>query len=327
MGQLAAVYGGHLVPVNCAMAIRGELASIPAMIHYTPLRYPGGKRRLFDLVVRLLEHNDLSDIEYVEPFAGGAGVALALLFQDYASTVHLNDFCPGVYAVWHTILNETEWLCRRIESVKVSMQTWKRQRAVYDRRDTADLDDLGFAALFLNRTNRSGIIRGGVIGGKAQTGDWSLDVRFNKPALIERIRKIRRFRDRITLHRMDAHDFTKTVVRKMGGKPFIFFDPPYIERCNQLYLNEYTVDDHRKLSEQVACLRHPWIVTYDLAALKHELYGDLRRIVYSLRYTAHTKHTGQEVMYFSDRLELPQATKLLVPRMQLVRHKCRLSVA
>ena len=69
------------------------------------------------------------------------------------------------------------------------MAEWRQQREVYGRRETADLDELGFATLFLNRTNRSGIIGGGVIGGKQQHGAWGLDARFTKSDLVQRIKK------------------------------------------------------------------------------------------------------------------------------------------
>ena len=166
------------------------------MPFYTPLRYPGGKRRLSTVVMRLLEENGLKDIQYAEPYAGGSAVALSLLFEEYASTVHINDLSRPVYAFWYAVLNNTAELCRRIDRTKVNMREWRRQRAVYERRDKAELDDLGFAALFLNRANRSGIIGGGVIGGKDQSGEWGIDARFNKTEITQRIQKIGRFSKR-----------------------------------------------------------------------------------------------------------------------------------
>ena len=277
------------------------------MSFHAPLRYPGGKRRLLTFVSRLLEANQLWNVQYVEPFAGGASLALALLYGEYASRIHINDLSRPIFAFWYAALNDTDQLCRRIEHSEVTMDEWHRQRKIYESSDEANLSELGFATFFLNRTNRSGIIGGGVIGGKDQSGNWKLDCRFAKKDLIRRIRNVSRYRSRIHLYQQDALDFTDDVVSGLDGNVLVFYDPPYIERGQSLYLDNYGLEDHRRLAIRVSKLSQPWIVTYDYdSSVRHELFPRNRCLEFELSYSAQSRHHGREAMFLADCLRLPE---------------------
>ncbi|MYA19723.1 MAG: DNA adenine methylase [Chloroflexi bacterium] len=276
------------------------------MPFYTPLRYPGGKRRLAHPVARLIETNHLVDVEYVEPYAGGASIALALLFNEYVSKIHINDLSRPVFAFWSSVLDATEALCQRVEATPVTAAEWKRQREIYLRSDDADLFDLGFATFFLNRTNRSGILSGRMIGGMNQTGRWKLDARFSKRELTRRIRKIGRYRTRIAVSQEDAASFIGSLSPVVGPNALFFVDPPYIDAGENLYLNDYSLDDHRQLERQIAELDNHWIVTYDYdAAARHRLHHDRTRVSFALSYSAQHRRLGREAMFLSDSLRLP----------------------
>ena len=155
----------------------------------SPLRYPGGKGRLSGFIRQIFEDNELLDGHYVEPYAGGAGLALNLLFLDYASCIHLNDIDRSVFAFWHSVVNSPDALCKLIRDTPVTVDQWQKQKVIHRSPDKQSLLDLGFATFFLNRCNRSGILMGGIIGGQKQEGTWKIDARYNKSDLCRRIEK------------------------------------------------------------------------------------------------------------------------------------------
>lgn len=279
----------------------------PRPSFYTPLRYPGGKGKLVPYVKKIMEANNLVDGSYVEPYAGGAAVAMELVLQEYAKKVYINDISSGVAAFWRSLLDDTDRLCALIQNTKVTIEEWNLQKEIQKEADARDDLALGFSTFFLNRTNRSGILGAGVIGGKGQTGKWKLDARFNKDDLIRRIYAIARVRDRIEFHQLDAIKFLDLIAPRLPAKSLIYLDPPYYVKGSDLYLHHYQHDDHIKIAKRVARLKSKnWIVSYDNAEPIHGMYKDFPGITYGLSYSAQDRYKGTEVMFFSKKLIIPE---------------------
>lgn len=275
------------------------------MPFFSPLRYPGGKRKLTNFIKMIFRENNLMDGDYIEPYAGGASVALSLLFDEYARFIHINDLDRSVYAFWYSVLNETDALCRMISDTPINMDMWLQQKKVLAD-SSAPLLETGFSTFYLNRTNRSGIITGGVIGGKSQSGTWKLDVRFNKADLIQRIEKIARYKNRIYLYNFDASTFLSQIIPGLPLSSFVYLDPPYYVKGTQLlYANFYEPDDHLAVSQIVTSLKNKWIISYDNVEEIKSLYSRFRFIEYDLSYSAQDKYRGAEIMFFCESLEIP----------------------
>jgi DNA adenine methylase len=278
------------------------------LLHFTPLRYPGGKGKLAAYVKQVIRANDLFDGEYVEPYAGGAAVALELLFQEYVSRVHINDLSRPIFSFWKAVLDDCDELCRLIKDTPLSVASWDRQKNVFaNPSDQSDLQ-LGFATFFLNRTNRSGILNAGVIGGRDQTGPWKLDARYNAKELIFRIESIAKMRSRIALTQSDALALLRSGLGIWPKKTLIYLDPPYYEQGRKLYYDYYKADDHADLSAFIADNMNDchWIVSYDNVAPIKTLYANFRSIVYNVGYSARESRLGSEVMFFAPKISIPE---------------------
>ncbi len=272
----------------------------------TPLRYPGGKGKLTDFIKLVFTHNDLLDGHYIEPYAGGSGIALNLLFHGYVTSIHLNDLNPAVFAFWHSVLNKPDELCQAIHDVKIDMDEWYKQKHIQSNPHEHSTLELGFSTFFLNRANRSGILLGGVIGGKKQDGPWKLDARFKKENLIHRIEKIALYKSRIRLYNLDAADLIETVLPTLPQKTLVYLDPPYYVKGKGLYENHYGHEDHEKIAKLVReKITLPWVVSYDHTPEIMEMYKDCNTITYGINYSAQNRYKGAEAMFFSDKLIVP----------------------
>lgn len=250
-------------------------------LFHSPLRYPGGKNCIYRFMVELIHENGLEGYSYAEPFAGGAGLALHLLADGIVSEVYLNDLDKSIYSFWDAIINRSDDFCNWIMAVPVTMDTWKWAKEIYNNVGRSEPFELAKATFFLNRSNVSGIIKGGPIGGPLQTGKYKIDARFNKEDLIQRITEIKAYRKKIHLSSLDGVEFLKKLNRKR--KPiFIYIDPPYVKKGADLYMNSFDERHHIELRNQIIKLRKDWLISYDNADLIRRLYPTMKKYVYSL---------------------------------------------
>ena len=275
------------------------------MVFPSPLRYPGGKKKLASYVERIVIENDIEGGTYIEPFAGGANIALHLLFKEKVSKIVINDIDRSIYAFWYSVLYECDALCRLIADTPINMESWHQQKSIQNHKEDTELLKLGFSTFFLNRTNRSGIIRAGVIGGKNQNGIWKMDVRFNKSELTRRIEKIARYAGRIELYNMDAMAFINRIHHEIDTHTLVYFDPPYYNQGAALYANFYSHSDHAELANFIKHLECKWMLTYDFTDEVIALYHDIERYLLTLSYTAQRKTRGNEMIAFSPGLIVP----------------------
>ena len=273
----------------------------------SPLRYPGGKSALTELLRRIRRLNDLGDRMIAEPFAGGACASLSLLFLEETHRIVVNDADRAIQDFWWSLLNRSSAFLKLLEQTPLSIAEWKRQRDTYRRQRRVSRLRRGFATFYLNRCNRSGIImNGGPIGGIEQRGEWTLGARFNKEGLRRRCEKVAEYKDRIALSGIDGIQLLDVLD---PTKTFYFVDPPYYHKGPTLYLNGLDDPYHTKLADRLRGLSSAaWVLTYDDCPEVRRLYrgwANIRR--FSLRYVASERRTGQEVLISPKWMRLPRS--------------------
>ncbi len=274
---------------------------------YTPLRYPGGKARFAPLIAQVICANDLAGGHYLEPYAGGAGVALVLLLDGVVEHIHINDADPAVAVFWRVATQQTADLISMVANEPVTIDAWHHWQAVMLGREAGTELERGFATMFMNRTNRSGILKGGMIGGKAQSSTYKLDERFIRDKLCVRLEHIGQHAHGIHVYEEDAHQLLLRCHQFLPVKSLVYLDPPYYVKGAGLYRNFYQHEDHVQIAKLLGSLRfrRHWVVSYDNADEIRAMYAYARSFSYSLYYTAQRRYTGAEVMFFSDGLTLP----------------------
>lgn len=280
----------------------------------SPLRYPGGKSVLAPLLKDVLVANELQGGVYLEPFAGGAGAALDLLFNEYVDEIIINDADYCIYAFWKSILDQTDRFLRFLDSRPVTIDEWHRQKRVYANPQNHSLLKVGFATFFLNRCNRSGILKNaGPIGGYNQTGDYPIDARFNKIDLRQRIERISEYDGRVSVYNLDATELlSQAETLTDNDRLFVYLDPPYYDKGAELYLNHFQHDDHLNLANFIQGARgFKWLVSYDNTEQIKSMYADMNVVEFDLKYSLNENKQGRELLIYNDDIRVPHRSFFL----------------
>ncbi|WP_155317182.1 DNA adenine methylase [Desulfosarcina alkanivorans] len=273
---------------------------------FTPLRYPGGKSSLAPLLSAVIKTNGLEGSVYAEPFAGGAGAGIKLLYAGVVSKIALNDADPRILDFWLAVIGQPNKFLDRIANTPVTVNEWYKKKAIWKNPKQYNLLERGFATFFLNRVNRSGILEGNPIGGLNQDGPYLIDARFNRKNLIKRIKRMSEWRSLISFSGLDAIDFL-SAVSAQPKPPFLYLDPPYVAKGRSLYLNAYQHEHHEKLCNWLKSQdRLSWVLTYDDHPSIHKLYSWCRVERMNIRYSAQVKRQAVELLITPRRLYLPE---------------------
>lgn len=262
------------------------------------------------LLGRIRRLNRLGVQALAEPFAGGAGASLTLLYLDEMHKIYINDADPAIHDFWWCLVYRSKAFLKKLSETRVSMAEWRRQRDIYRNPGRASRIRRGFAAFYLNRCNHSGILlNGGPIGGIKQAGKWKLNARFNKFELRRRCEKVAEHRKRIVVSGEDGINFLDRID---ADKTMLFLDPPYFNKGSTLYLDTFDEKKHRELSDCLHEMRdETWVLTYDDCPQVRAMYRGWASIrPFFLSYTANRRFRGREVLITPRWMQIPSMIRV-----------------
>lgn len=271
-----------------------------------PLRYPGAKSKLVPYIQQLLEVENLTGCTFYEAYAGSAAVSFGLLELGVIKKAVINELDPLIYNFWYSVMNHTIELIHMIQDTDITIDTWTEMSHY---RNSEYLENktslqIGFAGLFLNRTNFSGILKANPLGGMEQTSEYKIDCRFNKTRISDSILELANFADQIELHNLDALTFLKNHTKyRRNNNTFVYIDPPYYEKGPSLYRYYYVDRQHRELANFIKKKAYPWLVSYDNSTLIQKMYKKNKTQPIYLDYSVNTKRTAKELLISN--LEIP----------------------
>jgi DNA adenine methylase len=274
------------------------------MKFYSPLRYPGSKRKLINYLDKILFLNKLAPKVVVEPFVGGGSVSLAFLMKKDEL----------ISSFWETLFFDTDFLVNFVKNTTITPKRFNFYKKVVKNHENYDKRQLAKACLFLNRTSFSGILQANVgpLGGREQQSKYKIDCRFGRKNLVKRIKEIAAFRNKVTVLSSSWAQTIKYCLENLKYKTqeYLFYlDPPFYEKADYLYRYYFDSNDHETLRDEVVKLKQPWILSYDRASEIKKLYSEFKRIHIQMPYSINSPSKRIEKELIITPLKLPKIKK------------------
>lgn len=261
----------------------------------SPFRYPGGKSRLRATIIDWISKLGFRPTHFVEPFAGGASVGLAIAELDLADHVTLAEIDPDVSAVWEVVLNgQASAFANRIRTFKLTHSS----AAEITAGKSNDTLSRAFRCLLRNRISRAGIMAPG--SGWLNKGEDGRGIhsRWYPKTLADRIEASNALREKVAFIKGDGLKVLKGFCSDPHAVAFV--DPPYTVRGRgagrRLYA--HCDVDADKLFEVIRTFAGAMVITYHRSVIVERLADSigLERHTVTMQ-TGHTRSKRELIMY------------------------------
>jgi DNA adenine methylase len=245
-------------------------------------RYPGGKSKLRNSISEHLNvYANKLDLEYREPFFGGGSVGLKFISDNPQwKKVWINDKDLGVANLWTSVIRFPNELKKMVQDFKPSIEIFDKYKLELLSNSTVSQNASeivlhGFKKLAIHQISYSGLgtKSGGPLGGREQKSKYKIDCRWSPDYICKKIDKLHNQFSKLEIKHQSCTSFDFEDLVNSTENSFIYLDPPYYIKGNELYQFGFTKEDHKKMADVLKYTNHPWILSYDDCPEVRRLYS------------------------------------------------------
>ena len=239
-----------------------NLVNVASVPQRSPFRYPGGKTWFVPAFRQWMHSLEKKPEVLVEPFAGGATIALTAVCEGWTDHAVLIELDPDVAAVWQVVTSgDAPLLAEIILGFDLNVEAVKAELANTPQNTLQQ----AFQTILRNRTFHGGILAAGsglIKSGEAGKG---ISSRWYPHTLAKRFLTLHAVRQRLTVLCSDALQSAK--IYQQDPACVFFVDPPYTAGGKKAGRRLYSFFDldHAALFEFCANIAGDFVMTYDNA--------------------------------------------------------------